>query len=112
MASEEKERFEKLLKRDGTNPLDMERKAFFFVIGSNMALYHLTDELYDFKERMIKPECFVRLSLSTGLHDLIELAYNLYNNYPSGTICEVFSSLDPENRRLAIEAIKLRFGIK
>jgi len=103
------EQYQKLIQRDGTNPSDVERKAMFYIFAGNQDLLNKVEILYDFEERMIRPECFRSIDLSTSAKDLVELAFNLYNNYYCGTVVEMFSYLDQQNRRLAIEAIKMRF---
>lgn len=40
------------------------------------------------------------------------LAFNLYNNYECGTIVDLFANLDERNRQMAVEAIKIRFGVE
>ncbi|WP_397376440.1 DUF6075 family protein [Paenibacillus sp. MER 78] len=42
--------------------------------------------MYDFGERNIRPEAFEEIDLTSGTRALLELAFNLYNNYPSRSI--------------------------
>lgn len=52
------ERFNELLNRDGTNPRDLERQSFFYILAyANQGdLYKKVDHIYDFKDHSIKPE--------------------------------------------------------
>lgn len=60
---------------------------------------------------MIRPEGFEDVDLTNSTRAMVGLAFNLYNNYPCGTVVDLFANLDERNRQLAVEAIKLRFGM-
>lgn len=105
------ERFEQFIKQDGTHPKDRERQALFYVFAGFGDLGNRIWHFYDFEGRMIRPEAFEEVDLTSGSKALVELAFNLYNNYPCGTVVDLFASLDERNRQLVLEAIKIRFGI-
>lgn len=105
------ERYNKLIEKDGTNEGDTERKAMFYILAGNIDLYMKMDHIYNFKERLITPEC-----LDSGLVDfcssskkLVKLAYNLFNSFPAD-VMDTFHVLDEDNFNLALNAIKLRFN--
>ena len=54
----ENKRFAELLNKDNTPISDNERTAFFFIIAGNDDLYSKRNFIYDFKERVIKPDYF------------------------------------------------------
>lgn len=41
---------------------------------------------------------------------MVELAFNLYNNYDCSTPLEIFSLLDSDNYDLAMKAMNIRFN--
>lgn len=105
------QRLQELLKRDNTHPEDMERRALFFVLSGNDDIYSKVNHIYDFEENSIKTECLDgEIAFSGSSKSLVKLAYNLYNQHPAD-VSDIFYALDKENAALAIEAIKLRFGI-
>ncbi|MEK5521097.1 DUF6075 family protein [Heyndrickxia sp. FSL W8-0423] len=105
-----KDNYECLLGKDGTHPNDIERKSLFYIFAGNEEIMKQVNLFYDFQERMIKIDND-RASISSGARALVLLGYNLYNNYPSWTISELFRNLDRQNSRLAFQAIKIRFRI-
>lgn len=105
------ERYNKLIEKDGTNEGDTERKVLFYILAGNTDLYRKAEHIYNFKERVITPEC-----LDSGMVDfcsssrkLVKLAYNLFNSFPADVI-DTFYVLDEDNFKLALNAIKLRFN--
>jgi len=107
-------RYQQLLELSGATPGDLERQALFHIISRNDELYSNVDSIYDFNENVIRTECLEGDSdvyLSSSSRKLIKLAYHLYNGYEA-SVSEVFSGLDDNNARLAIEAIKIRFDIQ
>ncbi|NMA65615.1 MAG: hypothetical protein GX957_05150 [Clostridiaceae bacterium] len=112
--SSHKEWYDQLLKEDGTHPDDRERMALFFVISGNRDLYQKRSFIYDFKKHHIL-DCLSNreVDFSSGSKALIRLGFNLYNGYsdeessPFSLMCH----LDGENRKLALDAISIRFAI-
>lgn len=105
------QRLQELLTKDNTHPKDMERKAMFYILSGNDDLYSKVNHIYDFEEKIIKTECLEgEVDFSTSSRRLVKLAYNLYNQHPAD-VSDIFYALDEDNAALAIEAIKLRFGI-
>lgn len=106
------DRYNKLLKRDGTHPKDIERLAMFWILAGNDDLYEKIDFIYDFDNNMIKPECLEsgKVDFCSGSRTLIKLAFNLYNSFPSDSVIDTFNVLDDYNFNLAIKAIQIRFG--
>jgi len=107
----ENKRFAELLKQDNTAISDDERTAFFFIIAGNDDLYSKRNFIYDFKEKVIKPDCFENenVDFCSSSKRLIKLAFALFNGY-SADVYDTFYLLDDKNFDLAIKAIKLRFG--
>lgn len=104
-------RMQQLLERSDAYPGDLERQALFFILAGNEDLYSKVNSIYDFEENIIKNECLDGgVDLSSGSRNLVKLGYNLFNGFEA-SVTEVFEGLDEENKRLAIEAIKIRFKI-
>lgn len=104
------ENYYKLIERDNTNPKDNERRAIFTIFSENEDLYSKVNSLYDFHNHWIKTDCFEKVDLSSGNRKMVELAFNLYNNYDCSTPLEIFSHLDSDNYNLAMKAINIRFN--
>ncbi|WP_052210450.1 DUF6075 family protein [Thermoanaerobacter sp. YS13] len=107
------QRFFELLARDNTRKEDIERQSLFYLLSGIDSLYYeegklSVEEIYDFSEHTIKPECLAGLTqLTREERKLIALAFNLYNNF-SITPLEAFHGLSKEAFDLAISAIALR----
>lgn len=106
------ERFEGFLQRDGTHTQEVERNAMFYIFAGNDELRGKMGVFYDLDHRMIRTEGFGEVGLSSSATALIRLAFNLYNNYPCGTVVELFSNLDERNLQLAFQGIQSRFNVK
>lgn len=104
------EEYYELIERDNTNPKDNERRALFTILSENEELYSKIDSLYDFENHWINDDCFEKIDFSNGTRKLVQLAFNIYNNNPSPTPLEIFSSLDSDNYDLAMKAINIRFN--
>lgn len=101
--------FTELMERDRTSESDLERASLFLILGSVPDLYDRRNQIYDFTERCINPDCMDTLPLSSGHMQLLKLAFALYNGYPVDVI-ELFSRLDEGSFELAIAAIRIRFN--
>ena len=102
-------RYKELLVKDLTHEGDIERKALFHILANNVELYDMLHEIYDFKDHSIKPECLQSAKLTSATRSLVNLGFNLYNNYNKVTVYSVFVSLDSDNTQIALDAIKIRF---
>lgn len=106
------DRFNQLLEKDGTHDDDLERKALLYIMAGNDDLYNKADFIYDFKDRIINPECLEseEVDFCSSSRKLIKLAYNLYNSRHGADVVDTFYLLDNNNFNLALNAIKLRFN--
>lgn len=106
-----KDNFEKLLQRDGTDLRDVERKAMFYIFAGCEEINDRIEDFYNFDDRMIcNDDDEVKAILSSSSVALVMLGYNLYNNYPSGTIMDIFRNFDKVNCELALQGIRIRLG--
>lgn len=111
---EHEHRFYELMAEDNTGDCDKERKSLFYILTGNSDLYQKKSKIYDSKNHCIIP-CLtkreVKVDLSGGAKALVKLGFNLYNgmNQKESSICNIFWNLDEQNRRLALNAIKIRF---
>ena len=96
---------------------DHERLAMFYCLGLLDETRTHIKEIYDFEERCIRPDCLLAGWQTGGTIQVIELAYNLYNNfgvdketdYPRPvTPLEIF--MNAELAEYFWQAIKLRFN--
>lgn len=111
---EHEKRFYKLMIEDNTAICDKERQSLFYILTGNSDLYQKRGGIYDAKNHCII-SCLtkkgVKIDLSGGAKALIKLGFNLYNgtNQKGADICDIFWNLDEQNRRLALNAIQIRF---
>ena len=103
------DRYQELIKRDNMHSEDVERAALFHILAGNESLYDHVDDIYDFKDHSIKPDCVVKSFFTSGTRMLVLLGFNLYNNFGNHTVYDAFVFLDEKNTQLALDAIKLRF---
>lgn len=109
------ERFNELMKRDGTKPRDLERQSLFYIIAyaNEGDLYKKVNYIYDFEENCIKFDCLEgSIDLCSSAKALIHLGFNLFNGYAEGH-CDVLSilcGLDDTNYQIAKKAIDIRFN--
>lgn len=106
-----KNRFFEIINEDGTDLNDLNRKSLFYIISGNDELFNNRHYIYDFNKRWIVPDNLGQVSFSKISLALIELAYNLYNNFSSGSISNIFEVLDKDNFKLAVEGLKVRFNM-
>lgn len=112
---EHKKRLLELLLKDNTNPKDIERLSLFYIVASDLDIYNKFNKFfYNFKDHCIVSEGFGEVDLSSSQRKFIYLGFNLYNDFYDDkeniTIFNMFSGLDSDNFRVAIESIKLRFN--
>lgn len=91
---------------------DRERKALFYILSSHDDLIKTADYFYDFKHHGIKRRRESKICSSAN--KLLKLGFHLYNQsnkLSENSIVDTFSSLDTAYRMVAIEAMKIRFGI-
>lgn len=105
-------RFNDFLAKDKTHPQDIERIALFYILAGNDELAAKVESFYDFDKKMIEFDTLEVVNLSSSAYALLKLAFNLYNNFECGNITEIFIHLDQKNRKLALNAIKMRFKVE
>jgi len=101
-----------LMVADNTHVGDAERISLFYIISGNEDLYAKRRAIYDFKDHCIKHCTQDReVDFSSGMYALIRLGYNLYNGYQDHHTSpfSLFYCLDEQNRKVAVNAIRLRF---
>lgn len=109
-----KKRFYNLMAEDNTDVCDKERQSLFYILAGNSDLYQKKNGIYDMKTHCIIPSLSnkgVKIDLAGGSKALVKLGFNLYNGMKQkgNGICDIFWNLDEQNRRLALNAIKIRF---
>lgn len=117
ISSKQEERFKELLLRAKLKYKDKERQSLFYVLAGNDDLYKQVDKIYDFKKQQLNcmnedgevdlDDIFVSSSSSS----LFKLALELYNQSTPISVNNLFRSLDDNNAKLAINAIKIRYSI-
>jgi len=111
---EHERRFQYLIEEDHTCASDKERQSLFYILAGNRDLYEKRRFVYDSQEHCIIPRLRQRgkgVDFSSGIKALVHLGFNLYNgrNQKDASVWDIFSSLDEENRKLAWNAIQIRF---
>jgi hypothetical protein len=105
--------FRTLLQWDGTNESDLERKAMFYIFSGNEEIMKCIELFYDFEERVMKTEITDNIGyLLSGERSLVLLGFNLFNNFPCGTVMDLFRSFDERNCELALNGIRIRLGME
>lgn len=115
--SKQEERFKELLLRAKLKYKDKERQSLLYVIAGNDDLYKQVGKIYDFGKQQLScinengeadlDDIFV--SSSSGA--LLKLGLELYNQSTLIGVHDLFKSLDDNNSKLAINAIKIRYSI-
>lgn len=115
---EHKEKYEELIKR-GNIKGDIEREIVMYIIAGGSDLYTKADKLYDFKENRFifdieeneegKEEIIWKASLSSSQERLMLLALSLFGGRNHVGVVELFRVLDSNNKRLALNAISMRY---
>jgi hypothetical protein len=110
--TQHEEQFNKLLEAT-CYPHDRERKSMFYIIAGSNELFSYIDRIYDFNNEELKL-CSKLGKLNTicsSSKALLKLALQLYNSANNKqSVYDTFIYLDNDNKRLACEAIKIRFN--
>ena len=117
ISGKQEERFKELLLKAKLKYKDKERQSLLYVIAGNDDLYKQVDKIYDFEKQQLScinengevdlEDIFVSSSSSS----LLKLALEIYNQSTSISVNNLFRSLDDNNAKLAINAIKIRYNI-
>lgn len=110
------ERFNLILKFSGRTT-DRERLPLFYILAAFEDTSANAEKFYDFSKNCIRPGMLSRVELDYPSHlELVRLGYNLYNSAQKCNICDTFISCGSGgshySRRIALEAIKIRFGME
>lgn len=108
------DKYMSLIDKDNTHKSDLERKSLFYILAGNYDLYEKKHFIYDFEERSINLECLESdfLDFSTSARKLLELAFNHFNGMNKADVSEILSVLDEDNLKLAIDSMKIRYGLE
>ncbi|HKL79845.1 MAG TPA: DUF6075 family protein [Mobilitalea sp.] len=91
---------------------DVERASLFYIISGNDDLYRKRRFIYDPKDHSIK-RCLdnTDVDFSSSIKALIRLGFNLYNGWSDEytTPVNLLGCLDDNNRKLARNALQIRF---
>ena len=91
---------------------DVERASLFYIISGNNDLYRKRRFIYDPKDHNIK-RCLdnTDVDFSSSIKALVRLGFNLYNGWSDEytTPVNLLGCLDDNNRKLARNAIQIRF---
>ena len=106
-----KSNFLELTRKDNTKFGDMERLSLFYILSCEM-LYNKASKFYNFNEHTINSDCDMNC-LSSAEKSLVRLAFHLFtsNNTYAESINDIFSNLDDDNSKIALNAIKARYEI-
>lgn len=92
--------------------VDRDMKSMFYLITGVQALYSNIYDMYDFVKNRIKKGNIEALEdiLSRSEIRLLYLGLNLFNQSKTQSNFSLFNSLDEDNFKLALNAIKIRFN--
>lgn len=93
--SEHEKFYEQCLARTGS--LDPYHKAFFYTMGISGDTRHHIEDVYDFRDDVIRPEGLSKGWQTSGSSCLTRLAFNLWNGWNAdgcATPYDLFSSSD------------------
>ncbi len=111
-------RFKELCSRAELKDRDKESLAILYVFAGDDDIYEQVNDIYDFDRNLIKlvfneesnKKEIVNILTGSGGKALCELAAQLCRYYNSErTISDIFSDLDINNRRLALNALEFRY---
>lgn len=92
---------------------DSERKALFYIIAGCDELFGYRNKIYDFETHMLKISrnlCGLKCMCSSS-KALLKLGFQLYNSSINKVnVYDTFYCLDSNNKKIALEAIRLRFN--
>lgn len=112
LSSKHMENYLDLITEDQMRTGDMERASLFYIISGNDDLYRKRWYIYDLKDHSIK-RCFdnTDVDFSSSIKALVRLGFNLYNGWSDEytTPVDLLGCLDDNNRKLARNAIHIRF---
>lgn len=110
--TEHKNRYEKIKGVIGFAEDKGEYASFFYILTSKNIYPKINlvlDKDYKFKGADVIEEAIAPLCKSEKV--LINLAMALYRSVGGDSVIDIFPSLDANNRQVAIEAIKIRYGM-
>jgi hypothetical protein len=108
-----KQNYLELIEEDGMSFDDTERASLFYIISGNEDLYKKRRYIYHPEEHCIRSCPWQSgVDFSSGMRSLIRLGYNLYNGWSDEytTPIDLFGNLDEQNRKLAQNALLIRFN--
>ena len=117
ISNRQEERFKELLLRAKLKYKDKERQSLLYVLSGNDDLYKQVNKIYDFEKQQLS--CINKdgevdledIFVSSSSSSLLKLSLELYNQSTSIGVHDLFRSLDDNNSKLAINAIKIRYSI-
>ncbi|MBC2580594.1 DUF6075 family protein [Clostridium sp. DJ247] len=111
LSKEHEERFNQCILKDRTASTDVERYALFYILSGSKDIWRKgVEKFYSFENQGIL-KSGLRIDLCTSSRASIKLAFNLYNGATIGkdiSVMDIFTSLDTENKKLALTAIEYR----
>ena len=112
LSSKHMENYLDLVMEDQMHKGDMERASLFYIISGNDDLYRKRRFIYDSKDHSIN-RCLDnrKVDFFSSMKALIRLGFNLYNGWSDEytTPVDLLGSLDNDNKKLARNAIQIRF---
>ena len=112
LSSKHMENYIDLVMEDQMCTRDVERASLFYIISGNDDLYRKRRFIYDPKDHSIK-RCLdnTDVDFSSSIKALVRLGFNLYNGWSDEytTPVDLLGSLDNNNKKLARNAIQIRF---
>lgn len=106
------ERFSELCEISGRSS-DRERLPLFYILSAFDDIFNSCEDIYDLHSNSIMPESMAAVEYSYNSHAaLVELGCHLYNSANPANVCEILMQCGSRERLVALEAIKIRFGME
>ena len=118
LSANHEENFNSLVKKvEGR--LSMEHKVLFYILSGNSDLFNQVEQIYDFNKDCLLGNqnengelYFKELYTSSSSKSLLNLGIQLFNRYLNNqSVADTFLSLDSNNRKLALNSIRIRFDV-
>lgn len=99
--------YEQCLERTGS--LDPYHKAFFYAMGISGDTRNHIEDVFDFRDDVIRPEGLNKGWQTSGSMSLTRLAFNLWNGWNSDNGATPYDLFGNSDAAYMIEAVRLRY---
>lgn len=117
-----KNRFRQLIDKDKTQPGDVERAAFFYLVAYDYKLFEMVEEFYNFSTHRTKALSFCiswdkriecKAIYTQAQKELIKLAYSLLGDrlIPTIGLTQIFKTWNDMDNAVILTALSTRYNM-